>query len=71
MADEKTGIQLELEVEKEKKIRFLGQEIIRKRDDQNINTRWYLKECNAGIYCNRRSDIDGSTKKNLIWNMER
>ena len=29
------------------------------------------KEGNAGIFCNKRSDVDEGTKKNLVPNMER
>ena len=65
------GIQLELEMEKERQIRFLDVEFIRKAQDQCVNTRWYQKECNAGMCCNRRIDMDEGTKKNLIHNMER
>ena len=33
--------------------------------------KWYQKKKNAGIYCNWRSDVDKSTKRNIVRNIER
>ena len=33
--------------------------------------KWYQKKKNAGIYCNWRSDVDKSTKRNTVKNMGR
>ena len=38
---------------------------------EKIKTKWHQKYENTGIFCNRRSDVDEGTKKNLITNMER
>ena len=49
MEDEKKGIQLKLEVEKDKKITFLDIELERRRKDEGVRMKWYQKKENAGI----------------------
>ena len=71
MEDREKGIKLKLEVEEERKINFLDIEIERGNKDERITTRWFRKKENAGIYCNWRSDVNKSTKNNIVNNLER
>jgi len=66
--DREKGIELELEVEKDDTIVFLDMRI--KKKEGKIYTEWYQKSCASGNYCHARSDVDYSTKRNFIRNME-
>jgi hypothetical protein len=69
--DEKEkGIQIETEVEENNSISFLDLRI-EKTKEGNFKTSWHQKDCAAGIFCHRRSDVDDSTKRNFIENMEK
>jgi hypothetical protein len=69
LEDRAKGISLEIEIEDEKKLNFLDM-TIEKTLDGEFKTSWYQKECAAGIYCHKRSDVDDWTKNNFISNME-
>ena len=66
--DKEKGIELELEMEKDNNIVFLDMRIRKK--EGKIYTEWYQKSCASGNYCHARSDVDYSTKRNFISNME-
>jgi hypothetical protein len=66
--DKERGIELELEIEKDGTIVFLDMRI--RREKGKIYTEWYQKDCASGNYCHAKSDVDYSTKKNFINNME-
>jgi hypothetical protein len=70
LEDVEKGIQIDTEVEECNKINYLDLKIERTREGK-YETSWYQKECAAGIYCHRRSDVDDSSKKNFIKNMEK
>jgi hypothetical protein len=67
--DEERGIKLEKEIEKNGVLNFLDLSIVRKEKGSFV-TSWYQKECAAGIYCHKRSEVDDGTKMNFIKNME-
>ena len=71
MKDEEIGIKLKLEIEKEGNITFLILKLERGKVNGKTKTKWHQKEGNAGISCDKRSDMDEGTKKNLVTNMER
>ena len=71
MGDEEKGIKLKLEIEKEGDITFLDLKLERGKVDWKIKTKWHQKEENSAIFCNKRSDVDEGSKKNLVTNMER
>ena len=48
-------------MEKDKKTVFLELEII--EDYERITTRWYEREYNAGVLCNKRSDVEEEKRK--------
>ena len=70
LEDVDKGINLKLEVDEKEKINFLDIEIKRGKNNEKITTRWFRKKENAGIYCNWRSDVDESTKNNIVINLE-
>ena len=65
------GIPLELEVEKKKRIIFIYFEVRRTGRERNIKMKLHQKECSAGIFCNKRSDIYEGINKNMIRNMKK
>ena len=56
---------MEAKKRKRQKISFLDVEIIKDTGD-SIKIRWYWKEYNAGISCNRRNNVDEATKTSHI-----
>ena len=50
---------------------FLDVEIKRGRRRERITTRWVRKEQDSGIMCNWRSDVDMSTKRNIMNKVEK
>ena len=70
MEDSRKGIKLKFEVEEKRKIIFLDVEIKRGGREEKISTKWFRKEQNSGIMCNWRSDVDRSTKRNIVNNLE-
>ena len=73
MEDEEKGIKLKLGVEEEGSITFLDVKLERGKKNGKVKTEWYQNEGNAGIFCNRRSYIDESTKWNSYehWKKDR
>ena len=69
MNDEQKGIILEKEIEEDGVLNFLDMRITRTREGKFV-TSWFQKDCAAGIYCHKRSDVDEGTKVNFIRNME-
>jgi len=55
-------------VEKDTTTEFLDIRIRKK--EGKIYTEWYRKTCASGNYCHGRSDVDYSTKRNFINDME-
>ena len=49
---------------------LLDVKLKRNKEDGKIQTEWYQKKENAGIYCNIRSDVDEVTNRNLVKNLE-
>ena len=70
LEDKSKGIKLKLEVEKENKITFLDIKLAKNEESGKLETEWHQKEESAEIYCNRRSDVDESNKRNVIKNLE-
>ena len=64
-------IQLELEKEEQETAVFLEVEIRKGKMAGGIKTKCYQKESNAGIYCNKTSEVNEGTKRNLIRNKEK
>ena len=58
-------------MEEEGNITFLNLKLERGKVDGKIKPKWHQKEEYAGIFCNKRSDVDEGTKNNLVTNMER
>ena len=46
-------------------------EIHRGERDERISTRWFRNKADAGIMCIWRSDVDRSTKRNRVKNLEK
>ena len=65
--DRKKGIKLKLEVDEKGKIAFLDVELKRGRKNE-IMPNWFRKKENAGIFCNWRSTVEESTKRNIAKN---
>ena len=71
MEDSRKGIKLKFEVEEKRKIVFLDVEIKRGEREERISTKWFRKKEDSGIMCNWRSDVDRSTKMNIVNNLEK
>ena len=67
--DEKKGIILESEMEKDRVLNFLDIKV-EKMNDGRLVTSWYQKECASGIFWHKRSDVDEVTKLNFKRNTE-
>ena len=62
---------VKLELEKDNSINFLDIKLVNIKVNGQIETEQHQKEKRAEIYCNRRSDVDEGTKRNVIKNLER
>ena len=45
-------------------------EIKRGKREERTSTKWFRKKEDSGIMCNWRSDVDRSTKRNIVNNLE-
>ena len=60
-----------MEIQKDNSINFLDIKLVKKSKQTNRNKMASKgREC-RNIYCNRRSDVDKDTKRNVIKNLER
>ena len=64
-------MKLKFGVEEKRKIVFLDVEIKRGEREERISTKWFRKKEDSGIMCNWRSDVDRSTKRNIMNNLEK